>query len=94
MSDDDEGITAVEAAGGEGVQLQRVQRAGVFTSQKQPEHCTADMRLFYLQNSPLLWDHFALESNSGKVFCLFSSVITGFQRILDVCLKLTFTDNF
>lgn len=32
MSDDDEGITAVEATGGESVQLQRVQCAGVLPS--------------------------------------------------------------
>lgn len=45
MSDDDEGITAVEAAGGESVQLQRVHCTVVLTFCKQPEGCEADMWL-------------------------------------------------
>lgn len=53
MSDDDEGITAVEATGGERLQLQKVQRAGVLTSQKQPEDWPADMWLFHPQDGPL-----------------------------------------
>lgn len=43
MSDDDEGITAVEATGGESVQLQRVQCAVVLTLHKQLEDGTANM---------------------------------------------------
>lgn len=45
MSDDDEGITAVEAAGGQSVQLQRVQCAVVLTFCKHPEDGAAHMRL-------------------------------------------------
>lgn len=45
VSDDDEGITAVEAAGGQSVQLQRVQWAVVLTFCKHPEDGAAHMRL-------------------------------------------------
>lgn len=45
MSDDDEGITAVEAAGGQSVQLQRVQCAVVLTFCKHPEDGAAHVRL-------------------------------------------------
>lgn len=45
MSDDDEGITAVEAAGGESVQLQRVHCTFVLIFWKQPEGREANMRL-------------------------------------------------
>lgn len=54
MSDDDEGITAVEAAGGERVQLQRIQRAGVLAVYKQLEAGDADVRrLFGLLDAPV-----------------------------------------
>lgn len=58
MSDDDEGITAVEATGGEGLQLQQVQRAGVLTSCKQPEDWPADMWLLHPQDRwvPHIWE--------------------------------------
>lgn len=45
MSDDDEGITAVEAAGGESVQLQRVHCTFVLIFWKQPEGREANTRL-------------------------------------------------
>lgn len=54
MSDDDDGITAVEAAGGERVQLQRIQCAVVLTFCKHPEDGTADVRRLHLEDFPLL----------------------------------------
>lgn len=65
VSDDDEGITAVEATGGESVQLQRVQHAVVLTIHKHPEDWAANMRLFYLQDS-LLCGHDILEAEQEK----------------------------
>lgn len=67
MSDDDEGITAVEAAGGEGVQLQRVQYAVVLTSCKHPEDGAAHMRLRHLQDSRLIRGCCILESKQENV---------------------------
>lgn len=43
VSDDDEGITAVEATGGQSVQLCRVQGAGVLTLEKEPEYSAGDV---------------------------------------------------
>lgn len=62
VSDDDEGITAVEATGGESVQLQRVQHAVFLTFHKHPEDWAANMRLFKLQDSPLLCGHDILKT--------------------------------
>lgn len=45
MSDDDEGITAVEATGGERVQLQKVHCTVVLTFCEQPEGCEANVWL-------------------------------------------------
>ena len=55
VSDDDEGITAVEATGGESVQLQRVHCAVVLTFCKQPEGWEANVWL--LQDSIWLCCH-------------------------------------
>lgn len=67
MSDDDEGITAVEAAGGEGVQLQRVQYAVVLTSCKHPEDGAAHMRLRRPQDSRPVRGRYVLESKQENV---------------------------
>lgn len=82
VSDDDEGITAVETTGGESVQLQRVQHAGVLTSQKQPEHGIADMRL--LQPDDVLWVRRTSESKQRRCslcFCLSYSEIRMFTTV-------------
>lgn len=68
VSDDDEGITAVEATGGESVQLQRVQCAGVLTFYKQTEDWTADIQLIHLQDAPLLCGHYIPEIKQQKEF--------------------------
>lgn len=71
VSDDDEGITAVEAAGGESVQLQRVHCAVVLTFCKQPEGWKANVGL--LQDSIRLRCHHIL--NSRGIIRVFSCEI-------------------
>lgn len=79
MSDDDEGITAVEAAGGQSVQLQRVQCAVVLTSCKHPEDGAAHMRLARPRHGELIRGcHISGGGQTrGEVFSLALLVCTG-----------------
>lgn len=84
VSDDDEGITAVEATGGESVQLQRVQCAVVLTFYKQPEDWTADIPLF--QDSPLLSVHYTSEIKQQRSYLFVLHDYSAHQNMLRYCL--------
>lgn len=88
VSDDDEGITAVEATGGESVQLQRVQCAVVLTFCKHPEDWAANMRLFYLQDSPLLCGHCIWETKQERTYLFVLHDYSSYQNMLRYCICL------